>query len=130
MIGLKVKTVDSMKRVAAAADKAAFRNFAHAAASISKDVKSTLDTAEGPSSPGSPPHTHKGAYLRRAVRFASDKEGAVIGPMESIVGEAGAVHEFGGEFRGGDFPERPYMAPALERAVPRFAGEWHGSIGE
>ena len=125
-----VQIVDQTKRVVAAAEKAAFRNFGHAAASISKDIKSTLETAEGPSDPGKPPHTHKGAYLRRAVRYAADKEGAVVGTMASVVGQAGAVHEHGLSFHGQDFPERPFVAPAGERALPRFASDWQGSIGE
>lgn len=129
MIAVKVTTEDTTKNVAEAAQKAAFKNFAHAAASISKDMKSSLEKSEGPSAVGSPPHTHKGTYLRRAVRFAADKEGAVIGPMASVVGEAGAVHEFGEVFHGTDYPERPFAGPAGERGAPRFAKEWAGSIG-
>lgn len=129
MFELKVKTEDTTKNVADASQKAAFKNFGHAAASIAKDVKSTLEKADGPSQPGSPPHTHKGTYLRRAVRFAADAEGAVIGPMASVVGEAGAAHEFGEVFHETDYPERPYMGPGLERGAPRFAQEWAGSIG-
>ena len=49
--------------------------------------------------------------------------------MASVVGQAGAAHEFGGKFYSNDYPERPFMQPALERALPRFAGEWAGSIG-
>lgn len=130
MISATVKIEDKMQRVEKAAEKAAYKNFNHAAASISKDVKSSLETAEGPSAPGSPPHTHRGAFLRRAVRYAANKDGAVIGPMASVVDEAGALHEFGGEREGDQFPERPFMAPALERAVPRLAGIWRGTIGE
>lgn len=130
MIGVKVKVEDRLHKVAKAADKAAFQNFRHAAASISKDAKASLDKAEGPSAPGSPPHTHKGTYLRRAVRYAADKEGAVIGPMASVVGEVGAVHEFGEVFKGSDFEERAFMGPALERALPRLAADWAGTIGE
>lgn len=129
MFGISFKVVDETKRVQQAADKAAFRNFSHAAASISKDVKSTLVKASGPSMPGEPPHTHRGTYLKRAVRYAADKAGAIIGTLFSVVGEAGATHEFGEERGGVDFPERPFMGPALERAIPRFAGEWQGSIG-
>jgi hypothetical protein len=36
----------------------------------------------------------------------------------------------GGEFRGHEYPERPYMAPALEKNLDRFAGDWAGSIGD
>lgn len=130
MIDLKAKTEFNAAPVEKAVEQAAFRNFGHAAAAISKDVKQSLQTAAGPAPAGQPPHTHKGAFLRRAIRYASDKEGAVIGPMASVVGEAGAAHEFGGSLHGTDYPERPFMQPALERAIPRFAGEWAGSIGQ
>jgi hypothetical protein len=127
---IKVNVTNNMPAVQKAVDKAAFRNFRHAAASISKDAKASLATAEGPSAAGSPPHTHKGAFLRRAIRYAADGDGALIGPMASVVGQAGAAHEFGEDFRGTDYDERPFMGPALERAIPRFAGDWAGSVGE
>lgn len=129
MIAVAVKTELQPAKLEKAVEKAAYRNFGHAAASLSKDVKNTLQTAPGPSVPGKPPHTHKGAYLRRAIRYAADKEGAVIGPVASLVGTSGAAHEFGGRYRSGDYPQRPFMQPALERALPRFGGEWAGSIG-
>jgi len=130
MFGATFKLIDTSKRVTAAADKAAFKNFAHAAARISKDAKASIEKTDGPSLPGSPPHTHRGSFLRRGIRFAADKQGAVIGPMASVVGEAGSAHEFGGEFKGSDFPERPFMGPALEQNIDRFASTWQGSIGE
>lgn len=130
MISIQVKTENNFKAVEKAADKAAFRNFGHAAASISKDVKQSIDRATGPSVPGQPPHTHKGTFLRRAIRYEADMEGAIIGPMASVVGEAGAVHEFGEVYYGQDYPPRPFMGPALERAAPRFGDSWQGSIGE
>lgn len=132
MIGLKVQVEDSTKRVETAIEKAAFKNFRHAAASMSRDMKASLEKApQGePSEPGEPPHTHKGVFLRRAVRWDADEDGAVIGPMASVVGEVGAVHEFGEEYKGTDYPERPFAEPALERGIPRFAGSWSGSIGE
>ena len=64
------------------------------------------------------------------MRFAVDKQGGVIGPTASVAGQVGGAHEFGGQFRGDQYPERPFMFPALERALPRFAGQWKGSIGE
>lgn len=128
MIGFKFTTEMNTQAVKAAKDKGAFRSFSHGAASISKDAKSSLETAAGPSNAGEPPHTHKGALLRRAVRYAADKTGAVIGPVASMVGLAGEAHEFGKEFRGTDYPERPFMEPALERAAPRIADSWRGSI--
>jgi len=130
MIGLMVRTQDTTKRVSDAADSGTFRSFSKAAFSISSDAKASLTTADGPSAPGQPPHTHRGEYLRKAVRYAADKEGAVIGPIASVVGDSGAAHEFGEEYRGQDYPERPFMAPALERATPRLADDWSGSVGE
>lgn len=130
MFGVAVKVEDNTKAVQVAAEKANFENFRHAAASISKDIKSTLEKADGPSQPGTPPHTHRGAFLRRAVRYAANKDGAVIGPMFSIVGGVGAAHEFGGTYRGEEYPARPFAGPALERAAPRLASNWRGTIGQ
>lgn len=131
MIDAKVTTEFFAKRILDAADRAAFKNMPHAAATISKDAKASLLTAPGPSVPGTPPHTHRGAFLRRAIRFDYDRkrQEAVIGPMESVVGEAGAAHEFGQFYKGADYPERPFMLPALEANVDRFAASWSGSIG-
>jgi hypothetical protein len=130
MFGLSFHSDEQTKAVADAAKKGAFRNFGHAAASLAKDAKSTLVQTAGASAPGQPPHTHRGAFLRRAVLYVADENGAIIGPAASLVGTAGAAHEFGGEYKGHQFPERPFMFPALERAIPRFAGDWQGSIGE
>jgi len=129
MFTTKVTIQDRTKRVAAAADKAAFRNFSHAAASIRKDAGASIEKAEGPSPPGQPPHTRR-RLLPRALRFDVNKQGAVIGPRASVAGTAGSAHELGGSYKGQEFPERPFMLPALERAIPRFAGSWKGSIGE
>lgn len=129
MFGVKVKTSDRTKRVKAAADKATFRNFSHAAASIRKDAVQSIEVSPDPSPPGDPPHTRR-RLLPRAVRFAVDREGAVIGPAASVARQVGNVHEFGGQYKGEQYPARPFMFPALERAMPRFAGQWKGSIGE
>lgn len=129
MFGLTIKIEDTTKNVAKAADKAAFKNFGHAATSIRKDVISTIEKSAVASLPGTPPHTRR-KLLPNAIRFDANKEGAVIGPLFSRAGLVGQVHEFGGSYKGQDYPERPYMLPALERAAPRFAGEWTGSIGQ
>lgn len=129
MFGLKIRTLDRTKRVKDAADKAAFRNFGHAAASIRKDAAASIEVSPEPSPRGTPPHTRR-RLLPRAMRYAVDKLGAVIGPMASVAGQVGSAHEFGGRYKGQDYPEREFMFPALERGVPRFAGQWRGSIGE
>ena len=130
MFGFEVQTEDQTKRVIEAVERAAFRNLGHAAATIRKDAVESIVVAEGPSPEGTPPHTRR-RQLKRAIRFDYDRQEltAVVGPMASIVGESGAAHELGGEFRGEDFPERPFMVPAMERNLDRFAGDWAGSIG-
>jgi hypothetical protein len=143
MIGLSFQLErDSTKRVLDAADKAAFKNLGHAASAIRKTAIESIKPAEGPSPPGTPPHTHtagvtkkgklKKGHLPRAIVYDVDKakQEAVVGPRASVVGESGAAHELGEEFRGDDYPERPYMSPALEANAPRFADEYAGSIGE
>lgn len=131
MIGLEVKTEDKTQHVVDATERATFRNLGHAAAAIRRDAVESIVVAEGPSPEGTPPHTRR-RQLKRAIRFDNDRaaEEAVIGPMASLVGEAGRAHELGGEFHGNEYPERPYMAPALEKNLDRFAGDWAGSIGE
>lgn len=140
MIGTGFQFTDQTKRVEAAKEKAGFRNFSHAAAAIRKDAIESIKNEPGPSEPGEAPHTHTGGItkkgkvrkgnLQRAITFAASKEDAVVGPRESVVGQAGRAHELGEEFHGDDYPERPYMEPALEENIERFASEWGGSIGE
>ncbi|MCE9555917.1 MAG: hypothetical protein K8T91_21420 [Planctomycetes bacterium] len=126
---IKIRTEDKLHRVADAAKKAAFRNFGHAAASIRKDAMASIERSDAPSEPGEPPHT-AGGLLPRSIAYAVDENGAVIGPRASVVGQAGAAHEHGETFHGDDFPQREFMGPALDRAIPRIGGEWKGSIGE
>lgn len=128
MIGFLVQTQSEMQRVKKASDEGAFRSFSRAAFAIRTTAVQSIEKAEGPSEPGEPPHTHEQKLLRRAIRYEANKEGAVIGPRFSIVGTAGEAHEFGGEFKGTMFPERPTMVPALEANLDRFANEWSGSI--
>lgn len=127
MFQVNVKTESTFGAVRTAADRAAFRNLGHAAASISRDAKSTIEKSADASQPGKPPHSRRGK-LKRAIRFAYDKTSAVIGPMFSSVGTSGEAHEFGRNYKGQKFPERPFMGPALERAKPRFARSFQGAV--
>lgn len=149
MFSAAVKIEDTTARVRQAADKAAYRNLGHAAASIRKQAKGSIKrspsrkgakrrggkrvrraTHEG-SPPGQPPYTQRGD-LPRAILFDVDKakESAVIGAAASRIGTAGEPHEHGGEYKGADYEARPFMQPALEDNADRFAADWQGSIGE
>ena len=129
MFGVSVtKIIDHMHKVREAADKAARRAFAKAAYRIFRDAQASIERSAEPSAPGDPPHTRRG-QLKRAIRYAADKDGAVIGPLASMVGTSAMAQEFGGVYRGATFPERAFMGPALSRELSGFAGEFEGSIG-
>jgi len=142
MFGLSVRIEDYTQKVVQAAEKASFRNIPHAAAAIRKTAVESIVSAEGPSAPGSPPHTHtakvtksgkqRKGELQRAIVYDYDRnsQSAVIGPRESVVGPSGAAHEFGGASRGETYPERPFMGPALQSNLSRFTSEFQGSISE
>lgn len=129
MFGLTVKTEDKFHRVKTATDEAAYKNFGHAAASIRKTAAASIRRSKRAGPAGGPPTTRRG-QLRRAFRFDVSQEDAIVGPRHSIVGEAGAAHEFGGQYRGDTFDRRPFMLPALVKNLDRFAADWAGSIGE
>lgn len=130
MIGVTVTTIDNTAKVQTATERARFKNFSHAIARIRKDAVGSIEVSPEPSEPGTPPHTRR-RQLKRAIRFANDKQAqeAIAGPLESMVGTSGEAHEKGGEFRGQQFEPRPFMVPALEKNLDRFAGDWAGSIG-
>lgn len=143
MIGFQLLgSIDNFNKVADAAEKAIFRNVGHAAATVRKEAIDSIEPAEGPSEPGTPPHTHtsgvtrKGKLrrgdLQRAIVFAQipEENAAIVGPRFSVVGESGAAHEFGGEYLGQDYPERPFMGPTLENNIDRFGGSFVASIGQ
>lgn len=132
MIGATTSVKLDPQKVTNAVNKATFKNLNHAAASIRKAERESIEKAEGPSAPGSPPHTHNRQFLKNAIVYDVDKEKqeAVIGPRFSRVGTSAKAHEFGGEYKGAEFPERSFALPVLLNNLERFAGQWAGSIGE
>jgi hypothetical protein len=136
-----VKIIDQLDKVTKAEEKATFENVRQAAYSIRKDAVSTIKRkprkSQAASPAGQPPLTRgtRGKNLRSAIYVGadmSDKQfaSALVGPRASFVGIAGEVHELGKSRGGTDFPERPFMRPALLRAVPRLPQQWSGTIGE
>jgi hypothetical protein len=143
VIGVAVQIATSLDRVESAIKKSRARNLKRAAFLIYEDSVASIQEADGPSQPGTPPHTHtqgvvkrgknKGkkrlGQLPRAINYAADPDEAVIGPRESVVALAGAAHEKGEDFHGDHFEKRPYMVPALERQAPAFGESFHNSLG-
>lgn len=130
MIGMTATVVNETHKVKDAADRATYENIRHAAFSIGKAARASIKTSRKPSTPGQPPRTRgKRKGIRRAIRVGMEgKERAVIGPQYSAFGTAGETLEFGGQ-RGETFMEaRPFMGPALEANLDRFADSFRGSI--
>lgn len=132
MIGATAGSNVDMKPVQDAVDKATFENIRDASFSLSKDAKSTIEKSSSASEPGEVPHTKgkRGHNLKGAIFTNVQKDSGLIGPRASFVHESGAVHEFGESRDGENFDERPFMGPALDRAIPRFAADWAGSVGQ
>lgn len=145
MIKPVLKYIDQTERVAKAARRATYRAVEKTAFVIRKQAVDSIQRGSPaptngkkrsrkvaklvPSSPGSPPNTRFGQIKRSIVYFAAKGE-AVIGPRFSIVGESATAHEFGGNFKGEDYPARPFMGPALDSNLTKFGSSFAGSIGE
>ena len=123
--------IDESKRVEEAARRGTVSALGKAAYAIFRDVQQSIITDPKPSHPGEPPHSRKG-LARRAERYDVDAESetAVIGPRESIIGTTMEPEEFGGEYQGREYPQRPAIGPALDRNVDRLPAGFSGVIGE
>lgn len=130
MLQAIVKVVNNFKAVQAAAKKAAQTNLFRSAAGVRKDAIASIERSPGASEPGKPPHSRRGA-LQRAILYSVDKQNmsAVIGPAASKVSASASAHEHGLIYKGQEYPERPFMGPALEGRYEQFAGSFAGSIG-
>ena len=149
MIDFRFHFVSEWNRLLAAGDKASFKNMGHAAARIRLDAIKSIEVGpllpgqrrkkrrpggkrgrrkHKPAPPGHAPFTDR-RQLNRAIVYDATEESAVIGPRESIVGTSAMAHEFGGSYRGGRYPERPFMNPALQGNLDRFLTSFGGSIG-
>ena len=82
-----------------------------------------------PSSPGSPPHTRRGA-LKRGILFGVDRgrQSVLVGPSVRFVGSSMRAHEFGGGYKKERYPKRPLMGPSLRESAPHLAKMWDGAV--
>jgi len=108
-----------LDRIAKAVERARAGNLRAVGYLIATLAKPKIKRSKRASLPGEPPTTRRG-LMRKAIRYelAADKRSVVIGPAASIVGTAGQPHEHGGRYKGESYPERPFMGPALQEALP------------
>ena len=131
MIRSQTQVIDNSRAVESRVKKAKFEHLRHAALSIRKDASKSIKQRKNldKSSPeGTPPHQHKPGFLKRALWAHFDDIEAYAGFRFSRVDTIAATHEHGLTEDGRDYPERPTMAPALDRAIDRFHRDWRASI--
>jgi phage gpG-like protein len=150
VIGSSVKFTDETAKVVQAAKDAGELSMGRAAGRIRKDSIASIKRAPKAkaqgrntkgqftkaraataSPPGSAPYTKRG-QLKRAIVYDVNKadQSAVIGPRASVVGLSAEAHEFGGTYKGSEYPERPFMGPALDKNIGAFAQGFSGTIGQ
>ena len=128
-MNMRARTRFHRNRVIRRARAGSLRSLGHAGAAIRLTARRSIRKRRGPSLPGTPVHTRRG-QIRRAILYAVEKErqAVLIGPTYEMVGPSAAAHEFGGRFRGGQYPARPFMGPAWESVRPRLPKFWAASV--
>ena len=127
MVAVAVKVVNHTKRVIAAVDRAQPEVLADMASIVVENVQDLFIRSPDPSRPGSSPHTREGA-LPASVDQAVGTDDVIIGPVASEVGQVGAAHEFGIQYKGQDYDKREFMGPGLDLSTDRIAQEWYRAI--
>lgn len=145
---LKVTTDFRRKAVKRSVDKANFTSLGRAGAFVRQVMRRSIRRRkEGgkPSAPGQPPKST--GPLREAIlwEMSPQRDDVAIGPTFGGFGKLGRLHEEGGIVVGKqffktpdgrtksrrvirDYPERPFAAPALEKAQPRLPKLWANSV--
>ena len=129
MVGVRVKTKDETAKVRRKARDGSIRSLGHAAGAVRLTARRSIKRSKNAATPGQPPHTRRG-QLKNAIAYVVEEQEqrAVVGSEFPGVGPSGMAHEHGGLFRGGRYPKRAFMGPALEKIKPRLPKEWADSI--
>ena len=151
MIHATTQFVNHFSRVIKAAEKARLQSLRRSAFAVYTAARESIKSGDGPSAPGTPPHTHTAGIVKskrskrfgmkrygalpRSIKYDVDRDGmtAVIGPTLKDTGMAGYAHEFGADRPHTrtieHYPARPFMQPAMQAVLGKIPGEWAGSIG-
>ena len=124
------------------ADRATVRGLFQQSGYILKIARNSMKRVSDPkryAPAGTPPYAHKG-QIRNLMAFAVNpwSKSSVIGPQKFGGNRAPNVSEFSGvvhrrrKGQTGRVPchyrPRPFMRPALDASLPKFAGRWASSI--
>lgn len=109
-----------------AMNEASEKSLLKCGALVEKNMKKLLNVGGGkartPSTPPKPPHKQTGT-LQSSVHHAlvKNKDGSrtvIVGPTN--LAPYGAVHEYGLEVNGRNYPKRPFAKPALNMSRSEF----------
>lgn len=125
--------------VMAAADRMRTRVLSRFGAFVRQRARTSLRKRKGPSSPGTPPHSHGRHLLRNWILFSYDRQtrSVVIGPALLTRGTGmPRLGEYGGAGDGRQngkrvrvvYPARPYMRPAFGAELDRLPPQWAGAF--
>lgn len=125
------------EKITGPVNKKSFTSIKRAGQSIRWSAVQSMVYAPGPSTPGEPPHAHRGR-LRRSVAVEAGEEEVVVGPSYTKLQAGGlppwiaSMHERGGTYTGKKrtirLPARPFMLPALQRGLERFQAGWNSAL--
>lgn len=123
---VKVEVLDLTGNVKKAYNRGNLERTRGAAAYIYTVIKNSIKTTGKPNPPGG---KVKSRYrvLKSAMAFNVDDDRGTFtvgtSARDSAPNLAG-THEFGGEFRGRNYPARPFMRPGLEASLPKLPEKW------
>jgi len=132
-----------------AVGRASAKNLSQAGSFIRRSARSSLRRRKKVSPPGEPPsvHTQDRVATLKNIWFVFDpaQRSVVVGPLKlngsrlegSNRETVPSLHELGGTAviggrrkrkRRAKYAPRPFMGPAMERELPKFAGLWANSV--
>lgn len=131
MDGFGVRVEFEEDRLLGAMKQANRKALGRVGAYVRKTAVNSVRRSDKASEAGTPPNTRRG-LLRRSVLFGVEADAlrVVVGPARSLIGISMTAHEFGGRYRGREYPRRPLMGPALEHAAPRLPKLWEDALKE
>ena len=137
--------------VIAAVGRVNAQKLSRAGSFVRRSARSSLRRRKRASAPGEPPSVHsqdRVATLKNIwFVFDAQSRSVVVGPLKlggsTLAGSnrptVPALHELGGvavvgkrgrrsRAKRATYPPRPFMGPAMEREMPKFAGLWANSV--
>lgn len=117
------------RRILMAARMGSLQALRRAGAYVRGAAKRAVAISPVPAAPGKPPHSRAG-LLKRGLLFGVEKSrmAVLVGPAYSFIGLSMTAHEYGGRFRGRQYPARPLMWPTLQGTAKQLPSIWKDCI--